>query len=112
MPGKFELKKAGQGQFMFNLKATNGQVILTSELYTAKSGAENGIESVRKNAPDDANYERRTSSGGQPYFVLKAANGQVIGRSEMYSAAAAMEKGVESVKNNAPAATLDDLTAS
>lgn len=112
MSGKFELKKASKGQFMFNLKAANGQVILTSELYTGKSGAENGIESTRRNAPDDANYERRTSTGGQPYFVLKAANGQVIGRSEMYSAAAAMEKGIESVKSNAPTAVLDDLTTS
>ena len=50
MAGKFELKKAKDGQFMFNLKATNGQVILTSELYKTKASAENGIESVRKNS--------------------------------------------------------------
>jgi len=110
MAGKFELKKASNGQFMFNLKATNGQVILTSEQYEAKGGAQNGIESVRTNAPDDGRYERKTSTGGQPYFVLKAANGQTVGRSEMYSSASAMENGIESVKTNAPSAVVDDLT--
>jgi uncharacterized protein YegP (UPF0339 family) len=109
MAGKFELKKSNSGKFMFNLKAGNGQIILTSELYEAKAGAENGIESVRKNAADDARFERKESSSGQPYFVLKAANGQVIGKSEMYSAPAAMENGVESVKNNAPDAEVVDL---
>lgn len=111
MAGKFELKKASNGQFMFNLKATNGQVILTSEQYESKSGAQNGIESVRSNAANDGRYERKTSTGGQPYFVLKAANGQTVGRSEMYSSTSAMENGVESVKTNAPSAVVDDLTA-
>lgn len=44
MAGKFELKKSKDGQFMFNLKASNGQVILTSEMYKTKASAENGIE--------------------------------------------------------------------
>lgn len=49
MAGKFELKKTKNGQFFFNLKAANGQIILTSEMYKSKSGAQNGIESVKKN---------------------------------------------------------------
>jgi uncharacterized protein len=110
MAGKFELKKATNGQYHFNLKASNGQVILSSELYTAKSSAENGIESVKKNAPNDDRYERKTSSKNEPYFVLKAANSEIIGRSEMYSSTAAMENGIESVKTNAPTATVEDLT--
>lgn len=111
MAGKFELKTAANGQFHFNLKAGNGQVILSSETYTTKDGAENGITSVRNNAPLDERYERKTAGNGDPYFVLKAANGQTIGKSEMYSTTAAMENGISSVKENAPDATVSDLTA-
>jgi uncharacterized protein YegP (UPF0339 family) len=110
MAAKFELKAAKDGQFMFNLKAANGEVILTSELYVQKAGAENGIASVRENAPEDAQYERKTAKNGEPYFVLKAKNHEIIGRSETYSSAAAMENGIESVKKNAPVAVLSDLT--
>jgi hypothetical protein len=110
MAGTFELKQSSNGQFMFNLKAANGQVILTSELYRDKDSAQNGIESVKKHAGDEANYERKTSGKGEPYFVLKAANGQVIGLSEMYSSTSALENGIASVKANAPDATVTDLT--
>ncbi len=110
MAGKFELKRSNSGQFMFNLKAGNNQIILTSELYREKASAQNGIESVKKNAGDDANYERKTSIKGDPYFVLKATNGQIIGKSEMYSSASAMEKGIASVKANADGATVVNLT--
>jgi len=109
MAGKFGLKKAKNGEFLFNLHAANGQVILTSETYQEKRGATGGIESVRTNAPDDGRYERNTS-GSQHYFVLKAANGRTLGRSEMYTTAASLEKGVESVKKNAPGAKVEDLT--
>jgi len=110
MAGKFELKKSTNGQYVFNLKAANGQVILSSETYTEKRGAQGGIASVQKNAPDDKRYDRKKSSSGQDYFVLTATNGQTIGRSEMYSSAAAMENGIESVKKNAPGADTADLT--
>ena len=108
MAGKFELKAGASGKFHFNLKAGNGQVILTSETYDSKEGAKSGIDSVKKNAPDDGNYERKTSSKGDPFFVLKAGNGQTIGKSEMYSSASAMENGIESVKTNAPGADVVD----
>ena len=98
------------GQFHFNLKAGNGEIILSSEMYKAKSSAENGIESVKKNAPDDDRYERKETTGGQPYFVLKAGNGEQIGRSESYSSKSAMENGIESVKKNAPDAKVEDLS--
>lgn len=111
MAGKFELKTAKNGQFMFNLKASNGQVILTSELYKQKSSAENGIESVRKNANREGAFETKVNAKGEPYFVLKATNGQEIGRSEYYSGNAAMENGIASVKKNAPEAKVDDTTA-
>ncbi len=110
MAGVFELKATKDGQFMFNLKAGNGEVILTSEHYKAKDSALNGIASVQKNAGDDANYDRLEASDGSPYFTLKAGNGEVIGRSEMYSGKPAMENGIASVKTNAPGATTTDTT--
>jgi len=110
MAAKFELKKAKSGDFFFTLKAANGQAILASEQYKAKASAENGIVSVKKNAPDDARYQRKTAKNGKPYFVLTATNGQVIGQSEMYETAAAMENGIASVKKNAPDAKVEDLT--
>ena len=111
MAGKFELKPTKNDGFMFNLKAGNGQIILTSEIYNTKAAALNGIESVKKNAPDDGRFERRESKNGEPYFVLKAGNGQEIGRSEMYSSASAMENGIESVQKNAPDADVVEAEA-
>lgn len=110
MAGKFVLKKSSNDQFMFNLKAGNGEVILTSELYKSKDSALNGIESVKKNSPDDDRYDRRESSAGDPYFVLKAANHEIIGKSEMYSSTSAMENGIASVKKNGPDSPVDDQT--
>ena len=109
MAAKFELKKAPNGQYLFNLKAGNGEVILSSELYEGKAGARNGIDSVRKNASDRDRYERKTSKDGRPFFLLIAANGQVIGRSEMYESMKAMENGIASVTKNAPKSRIEDL---
>ena len=109
MAAKFELKRSDNGKYRFNLKAGNGEIILSSESYESKSGAENGIESVKKNAPEDARYDRRSSSGGDPYFVLKAGNGEVIGRSETYSSTSAMENGIKSVMSNAPGASVVEV---
>ena len=110
MAGKFEVKKSGSDQFSFRLKAGNGEPILSSETYQSKAGALNGIESVKTNAVNDARYERKTAVNGQPYFVLKAGNGEPIGRSETYSSTAAMENGIKSVKENAAVAETTDLT--
>jgi uncharacterized protein YegP (UPF0339 family) len=101
MAGKFELKTAKNGKFHFNLKAGNGQIILSSEMYETKNAAENGIESVKKNAGNDGSYDRKASAKGEPYFTLKAGNGEIIGKSEMYSSNSAMENGIDSVKTNA-----------
>jgi uncharacterized protein YegP (UPF0339 family) len=108
--GKFVIKLQKNGEYMFNLKASNGQVILTSEGYVNKAGCLNGIESVKKNAPLDERYERKESTNGKPFFNLKAGNNQVIGKSELYESVAARENGIESVKKNAPDATIDDQT--
>ena len=108
--GMFELKSAKDGQFYFNLKAGNGEVILTSEMYKAKDGALNGIESVKTNAPHVERFESKTSTNGKPYFVLKAANHQVIGQSEMYSSDSARDNGITSVQTTAPSARVDDTT--
>lgn len=106
--GKFVISKRKNGEYQFNLKAGNGQIILGSEGYTTKSACENGIESVKKNAPIDERYDRKESSNGKPYFNLKATNGQIIGSSEMYESIASRENGIESVKKNAPDASVED----
>jgi len=111
MAGKFEIKKAKNGEFIFNLKAGNGQVILTSEMYKAKASVINGIASVQKNAPDDGRFERKTSTNNKPYFVLKAGNHEIIGTSEMYNDEAGRENGIASVKTHAPGAETVDTTA-
>lgn len=104
MSGYFEIKPSADSQFTFNLKAGNHEVILTSEQYSSKAAAQGGIESVQKNAPDDARYQRKTAKDDSPYFLLVAANGETIGKSEMYKSANAMEGGIASVKANAPGA--------
>jgi uncharacterized protein len=106
--GKFVTKTGKDGQFYFNLLADNGQIILSSEGYTTKAACLNGIDSVKKNAPDSTRYEKLESSGGSPYFTLKAANGQVIGRSQMYSDPRGCDNGIESVMRNAPDAATEE----
>lgn len=110
MAGKFELKMSSNWKYMFNLKAGNGEKILTSEMYETKVGAKNGIDSVKVNAVIDDRFERRTSSRNEPYFVLKAGNGEIIGTSETYSSTYARDNGIASVKQNAPTADIVDLT--
>lgn len=110
MAGSFVLDKAANKKFKFNLLAGNHEVILTSELYETKASAEGGVASVRTNAVKDERYQRKVAKNGSPYFVLTATNGQVVGVSEMYSSSSALEKGIASVKANAPSATLIDKT--
>lgn len=106
--GKYHLKKASNGQFHWTLAAKNGVTILSSELYVSKAGAQGGIASCKVNSPIDSRYEKRTSSRGEPYFILKAANGEPIGTSEMYSSASARDDGIKSCKENGPDSPTED----
>lgn len=116
--GKFVVKKTNTG-VKFDLKATNGQVIATSEVYSSDAACKNGIESVKKNAPVAAvedqtvegyavekhpKFEIYADKAGEFRFRLKATNGQVIAVSEGYKAMASCVNGIESVKKNAPEA--------
>ena len=112
---KFVIRTVSSG-VKFDLKATNGQVIATSEVYTAMASCKNGVESVRKNAPI-ANFENQTEEGyavatnpkfemyqdkaGEYRFRLKARNGEIIAVSEGYTAKASCLNGIESVRKNA-----------
>lgn len=104
--GTFVKKTASNGQYYFTLKAGNGQVILTSEMYASGAGRDNGIDSVKENAPKDERYEKKSSTSGKLYFNLKAGNGQVIGTSEMYESESGRDNGIASVKENAPEAAV------
>lgn len=108
--GKFVIKKRANGEFQFVLKAGNGEPILASEGYGTKAGCQNGIASVKSNATNDSRYARLRSKNEKYYFNLKANNGEIIGTSEMYETAAGCENGIESVKSNAPTATIEELS--
>lgn len=108
---KFEIDQNEGGKFYFRLKSSNGQTILSSQGYTTKANAKNGIESVVQNAASKDNFEVNTASDGRPYFnLLSAANKQVIGTSQMYASKATMEAGIEAVMRTAPVAEVVDLT--
>ena len=104
----FELKKSGD-QFHFVLKASNGQVILSSQMYASKASAMNGIESVKTNCSDDNCFERKTAKNGKFHFNLKSTNGQIVGSSQMYAGESGMNNGIESVKTNAPGAEVTEV---
>ncbi len=113
--GKFVIKETKTG-FKFDLKAGNGEVIATSEVYTALKSAQNGVASVKNNAPIAAvedrtvegyatekhpKFEIYTDKAGEYRFRLKAKNGEIIAVSEGYKAKASCENGIASVKKNA-----------
>ena len=121
--GKFVIKETATG-IKFDLKASNGEVIATSEVYTTEAACVNGINSVIKNAPE-ANVEDQTAEGfetaknpkfeiykdkaGEFRFRLKATNGQVIAVSEGYAAMAGCKNGIESVRKNAAEGNIEKL---
>ena len=119
--GKFVVKATKTG-FVFNLKAGNGEVIATSEVYTTEAACMKGVESVRKNAADakledqtvaevaavtNPKFELYTDKTGEFRFRLKARNGEVIAASEGYKAKASCLNGIDSVRRNAPDAAVE-----
>lgn len=120
--GKFVIKKTSTG-IKFDLKAGNGEVIATSEVYTTEEACKKGIESVRSNASanvedqtektiqtiSNPKYELFTDKGGEFRFRLKARNGSIIAASEGYKTKSACANGIESVKKYAPDATVEKV---
>ncbi|MEZ4857857.1 MAG: YegP family protein [Flavobacteriaceae bacterium] len=104
----FELKKSGD-QYHFVLKAGNGQVILSSQMYASKASAMNGIESVKKNCGDEKCWETKTAKNGKFHFNLKSTNGQIVGSSQMYADENGMKNGIASVQKNAPGADVKEV---
>lgn len=117
--GKFAVKTVKTG-IKFNLKATNGEIIATSEVYTTEKACMNGIESVRKNCVAEIEdqtvenfevlkhpkFEVYTDKAGEFRFRLKARNGEIIAVSEGYKKKASCLNGIDSVKRNAPEAEI------
>ena len=118
--GKFVVKEVKSG-IMFNLKAGNGEVIATSEVYSSEDACLNGIASVKKNAPAAAiedqtvanfevqkhpKFEVYTDKAGEFRFRLKAGNGQIIAVGEGYKAKAGCLNGIASIVKNAPEAEI------
>jgi len=110
MPGKFVITQGKDKKFYFNLKASNGEVILTSQGYQNRRNCRNGIESVRKNAAQAGRFEAKKAKSGKAFFVLTASNGQTIGKSQMYSDDRGCSNGIASVGRNAASASVVDET--
>ena len=109
MAGKFEVYVDKAGEHRFRLKAGNGETILSSEGYSAKTGCANGIESVRKNATNPDRFEKKETASGKFRFNLKAGNHQVIGTSQSYDSASGRDNGIASVGRNAPDAKVVEV---
>lgn len=108
--GKFEISKRTDESFMFNLKAPNGLIIMTSQGYTSKSACQNGIESVKTNCSKKKMFISEIAKDGSHYFNLTAANTMVIGTSQMYTSTQGRDNGIASVRTNAPKAEIVDLS--
>ncbi|XJR90299.1 YegP family protein [Elizabethkingia anophelis] len=108
--GIFVVSKRFNGGYQFNLKATNGQIILASETYSSKSSCLKGIEAVKESSKIDECFEKKITNNNKYYFVLKAFNGAIVGSSELYESSIAIDNAIESVKRNASNASIEDLT--
>ena len=98
--GKYVISKAKSGENYFNLKATNGQVILTSVMFPSMDDCTNGILATRGSCVDDNMFERKISTNNKHFFNLKSPEGNIVGKSEIYESQVNMEKGIASVKRN------------
>ncbi|MFP5238997.1 MAG: YegP family protein [Acidobacteriota bacterium] len=111
MSAYFKLYKASNGQYFFTLNGGNHEPVLNaSETYVSKQGAQNGIASVKANAPHASNYTKWTDTKGQYRFHLEAGNNKVIGVSEGYTTSQARDSAITWVMNNAPGAPTVDHT--
>jgi uncharacterized protein len=110
MNAKFQMYVGKNGQFYFRLIAKNGQNVLSSQGYSSKAACKGGVESVKKNAPQDERYQCKEAKGGKHHFVLTAPNGQVIASSQMYASAQTCKQGIEAVKRAAAEADVEDTT--
>lgn len=108
---RFEIFQGKDGKYYFRLRASNGEIILTSQGYTTLQACRKGIRSVRANAGLPNRYRARTDRSGEPYFVLLAGNHEVIGRSESYSSQAACERGIRAVQAAAGNAAISEVSA-
>ena len=124
MASKFVIREIKEG-FLFDLKAANGEVILSSQVYSSLATCKNGIESVRQNAPEAAvedqtvegfteeknpKFEIYVYKNGDYRFRLNAKNGQVIGSGERYKSKTGCQNGIESIKKNSVDAVIVEET--
>jgi uncharacterized protein YegP (UPF0339 family) len=110
MAGYFQIKKAASGALSFTLKAGNHETILASRYHSTDAELRSTIAQVRRNSQRPERYKRLTAKDKSPYFTLVDADGHVLGTSEMYLSAAAMENGIRSVMTNGPALLVKEAT--
>ncbi len=107
--GTYEISRSKNGAFKWNLKAGNGEVVLSSQMYKSKASAKKGIASVMKNSAHADRFEKKTAKNKKPFFVLKALNGQQVGKSQFYESERSRDNGIKSVAKNGPKSKTKDL---
>lgn len=108
--GTYEITRNRNGLFKWSLKAGNGEVVLASQMYKSKASAQKGIASTMLNSAHPDRFERKTARNNKPFFVLKALNGQQVGKSQLYESERARDNGIRSVAKNGPNSTIKDLS--
>ena len=104
MNGKYTVSLVGTSEYHWSLTARNAQTVLSSRIYAAKAGVETGIETCRTNSADEARYERMAANDARYYFVLRSADGELIGTSETYHSERAREQAIALCKETGPLA--------
>lgn len=106
----YELEKVRNGHFIFNLKGSNGEIILASATFCSKASAENAIHFARYNAPDESNYELMRTQSQRPYFILRGKNYQILGQSVPYNSETAARQAIKAAMKYAATDEIMDMT--
>ena len=109
MPGYYQLIEAADGSTSFHLRAGNHEVILSGGVLPTRQAALDTIEWVRAHGHDRARFDSLRTAGGGRYFVLRAEDGRVMGRSEVYASSSGVDNGIASVQRNSPSPTFRGL---
>ncbi|NDL65368.1 YegP family protein [Acerihabitans arboris] len=106
----YELEKVRNGHFIFRLKGIHDEIILSSATFCSKASAENAIHFARYNAPDENNYELKSSMDQHAYFILRGGNYQILGQSGPYNSETAARRGIKAAMECAATKEIMDLT--
>ena len=105
---KFQIIRGENGKYYFRLRTGDGDVILQSESYAVRAGAEKGIDVVRLSVYQDEKFKRKISLDGKYYFDIVSIDGDILGTSKLYESLQGCENGIFAVKDLVPKASIED----